>query len=70
MFLTFARTQQLLLTPSSIWQGEGERVPEYFTTLQVKHNLDYFDRHAKPLTPLSVGDDVLVQSDAAVGNLP
>ena len=24
----------------------------------------YFDRHAKPLTPVSVGDDVLVQSDA------
>ena len=27
-------------TLSSIWQGEGVKVPEYFTTLQAKHNLD------------------------------
>ena len=37
--LDFCRNTTIA-TLSSIWQGEGVKVPEYFTTLQAKHNLD------------------------------
>ena len=60
------RTKTLLPTSANLLEPKTIRAKSVNRDIGKRQQKQkrYFDRHAKPLTPVSVGDDVLVQSDA------